>query len=106
MTVEDTKKVDFIGIGEEKVSLLISDHLEWQEEDEEHLYLLQEKLNAYLMFCESGEILESFPKSKGIEIEIEIVLKYSPNDQGNWFFKEAKSLLKNSGIGLVVTVDE
>ncbi|WP_407059149.1 DUF6572 domain-containing protein [Ralstonia syzygii subsp. celebesensis] len=35
------------------------------ENSEEHLLLLQEKINCYLRFIESGEIYNSFPSAEG-----------------------------------------
>lgn len=52
MSVENSKVIDFISDKEDKIVLTISDHLEW-DNDNEHIYLLQEKINAYLMAIES-----------------------------------------------------
>lgn len=53
MSIEETEVIDFIGIDKEQgeVSLTISDHLEW---DDNHLFILQKKLNSYISFIESG----------------------------------------------------
>ena len=69
MSVEQTDKIDFIGSDKESNSIIltISDHLDW-EDSERHLLLLQEKLNNYLAFCESGEILEVYPQAKNKHI--------------------------------------
>ena len=62
MTIDQTGVVDFIGIDTAgNVRLTISDHLEWDVNTKEHLFQLQEKLNCYLAFVESGEILETYP---------------------------------------------
>lgn len=56
MSVEDLNTIDCIGIPIEtphEVNLGISDHLEWDASLDEHLYLLQEKINTYLRFIES-----------------------------------------------------
>lgn len=42
----------------------ISDHLDWDDELE-HIHALQEKINAYLRFVESGEILGKYPQAAG-----------------------------------------
>jgi hypothetical protein len=47
------------------ISLAISDHLAWGENTNDHLYKLQEKINSYIEFIESGQMEESFPKAKG-----------------------------------------
>ena len=74
MTVDRTDVVDFAGIspnGEEAL-LFIIDHLPWNqgtELDHEHMYLLQEKINAYLSFIESGEIYRKYPNATDKPIE-------------------------------------
>lgn len=46
MSIEDQDSVDVIGVNESGIVVLtISDHLKW---DDDHLYLLQEKINTYL----------------------------------------------------------
>lgn len=73
MSIQDVKKIDSIGIpndSQDTVSLAISDHLVWDEPIEEHLYTLQEKINSYVAFIESGEIYDAFPESKGKSVKI------------------------------------
>ena len=67
MTIEQTDAVDFLTLENETgVALLtVSDHLDWSENETCHLVLLQDKLNAYLRFIESGEIARKFPESIG-----------------------------------------
>jgi hypothetical protein len=55
-------------IGADRVTgdiiLFICDHLPWSEDHQEtleHMYLLQEKLNKYIGFIESGEINARYP---------------------------------------------
>ncbi|HIH5065792.1 TPA: DUF6572 domain-containing protein, partial [Klebsiella oxytoca] len=53
MSVEDLKTIDCIGIpidAPHEVNLGISDHLDWDVSFDEHLYMLQEKINTYLGF--------------------------------------------------------
>ena len=63
MTIEQLDVVDFIGVEKytNKVILTISDHLDWEKE-EEHLHLMQRKINAYINFIESGELCETVPR--------------------------------------------
>ena len=54
MSVEKIDKVDFVSTTEKGIiRLTISDHLEWASKNE-HLLILQNKINAYLNFIESG----------------------------------------------------
>ncbi|MGO8134287.1 DUF6572 domain-containing protein, partial [Rhizobium ruizarguesonis] len=57
MALDETNVIDAIGVDKAtgELVLTITDHLEWKGSDSEHLLLLQEKLNTYLGFVESGE---------------------------------------------------
>jgi hypothetical protein len=102
MTIDQTNVVDFIGVDPrtDKVLLLITDHLEWGDDDEFnklHMFLLQEKVNGYLGFIESGDIYKDYPKARGKEIIIRVVAKYTMSHEARLFFEEIKSFLLNAG---------
>jgi len=78
--------------------LTISDHLEW-DENNEHLIILQEKINAYLDVIESGEIYESYPNSISRKLKIEIVFKHSPNAIALDFLSRISVILLDLGYG-------
>ena len=98
MSVDQTDVVDAIGVDEVsgKVVLTISDHLEWSEN--EHLLQLQEKVNTYLSFIESGELLSSYPDASGREVLINVVCKYPPDDRGVGFLRQVASVVDGAGI--------
>jgi hypothetical protein len=75
MTVEDFDKIDFADIDRESgnVNLTISDHLDWNENKGEHLLALQNKLNSYLEFVESGQIYVKLPSAIGRQINIRVI---------------------------------
>lgn len=100
MSVEDAAIVDFIGVDTQtgQCVLTISDYLPWS--DQEHLILLQEKLNRYLAFIESGEIVEEFSEANGREIRIDVVLKYEPDDGALSFLEEAQRVVSDAGLTL------
>ena len=89
MSVEQIDRVDLIGVELDSgdVVLTISDHLDWKESDESHLLLLQEKINTYLSFVESGEILESYPSAEDRNVIISVVGKYPLSALAQEFFK-------------------
>ena len=100
MSIEQTYIVDAIGtdISSGLIVLTISDHLDWNKD---HIFLLQEKLNVYLAFIESGEIYSIYPSAKGREFAISIVCKYMPSPDGYDFLVKATSVLDSSGIKLL-----
>lgn len=101
MTIEQPRVVDFISVdpSKNKVILSISDHLDWNAIDE-HLVLLQEKINSYLSFIESGDLVESYPKAKGLAVVIDVVCKYPLNQRAMDFFRNAAMIVDGAGFQL------
>ncbi len=97
MTIEDINKVDFIGCEDnsETIILTISDHLDWGSL--EHLEKIQEKLNSYLNFIESGELYDSYPNSISKKIKINMVFKHQPDTDGINFLNKCSQLILTSG---------
>ena len=102
MSIEDTQVIDFISKDpkSDEVVLTATDHLEWGES--EHLMNLQDKLNAYLAFIESGEIFESNPDAKGKKLKIDLVCKYPPDEEGRKFLDLCGEAVENAGFGFRV----
>lgn len=97
MSVDQLDKVDFISTTSEgNVKLTISDHLEWDNKNG-HLLILQNKINAYLNFIESGQIFDEYPTIDK-KLGIEIVLKYSPNEIANIFLNKCKTIINEQNI--------
>ena len=97
MSIDQTEVVDAIGVDDStgQVVLTISDHLEW---DNDHLLLLQEKLNTYLSFVESGELLGSYPNAKGREVLINVVCKYPPDQNTEGFLSQVNGIVEGAGM--------
>ncbi|MCP4323527.1 MAG: hypothetical protein GY951_11935 [Psychromonas sp.] len=102
MSVVDTDSIDAIGLDKEakRLFLTIIDPLVWDNENV-HLFTLQEKINTYLHFVESGELLKAMPDSKGADVAIEVVLKHMPTDEAITFFDNTMQILFDKGIVLV-----
>lgn len=102
MSVVDTDSIDAIGLDKEarRVFLSIIDPLVWDQENV-HLFTLQEKINTYLHFIESGELLKAMPDSEGFDIAIELILKHMPTDEAITFFDKSMQILFDKGIVFV-----
>jgi len=100
MTIEQTASIDFASIDSDsgKVMITISDHLPWNDDHGVHLQLLQDKLNSYLRFIESGEIGKKIPGSQGREIAINVVAKFDLSDEAKLFYDRANQAVANAGI--------
>jgi hypothetical protein len=97
MSVENIKVIDFASIDKKgKAVFTISDHLMWDDKNE-HLMILQNKINAYLSFIESGNVYQDYPNAKGREIIINIVAKYQPNTNARLFLNATKEILQSAG---------
>jgi hypothetical protein len=98
MGVEDTDVIDAIGLDKvtDEAVLTIVDGNKW--DGAEHLFALQEKLNAYLRFVESGEILDSYPNATGKAVRIEVVFKSHPDPAGIAFLEKAGSAIRGASL--------
>jgi len=107
MSIEQVDTIDFIGVDKAtgKVVLTISDHLDWSDPDL-HLKKLQDKLNSYLRFCESGELYESYPDAKGRAVVLSIAAKHAFSPEGLAFVSKAKGAIEDAGLMLKLTAFE
>lgn len=64
MAIDEPDKIDGMGFRPQdgRFELDIYDHLDWSDELT-HLALIQEKINNYLSFLQSGQIAERYPDS-------------------------------------------
>ena len=99
MSIEQTDLIDIISVDRltGEAILTISDHLDWSD-TAAHLLLLQNKLNRYLTFVESGEIFQSYPKAQNRPIVFTVVFKFRPNEEGRAFLDKARPIVESAGI--------
>ena len=97
MSIEQLNLVDAIGIDNENgfIVLTISDHLEWN--DAHHL-LLQKKINSYLDFIESGELITNYPDAKDRNVLIKVVSMFKPSIKSKSFLEKINIALKETDI--------
>lgn len=81
MTILEKQKIDIVSIRDNKCFLIISNHLEWDEKNT-ILERLQDKVNVYLEYIESGQLYADFPNAQNCEIIIQTACQYSPNSEG------------------------
>jgi hypothetical protein len=78
--------------------LTISDHLDWSD-TKGHQLTLQQKLNGYSRFIESGEVYEHRPHAVGSNIVISVVGQFEPDLAGRDFLEKAGATIKGAGFG-------
>jgi len=95
MAVDNSDLIDSCGIDKDSgdAVLNIADHLPWS--DEGHLIALQAKINRYLDFIESGQLIGDYPAARGRPVRIAIWCKYPPDERGREFIGKAETLLSS-----------
>ena len=99
MTIEHTDVIDFISTNKDRneVKLTISDHYDWGNSDS-HLFILQEKINTYINFIESGELLDAYAEAKNLTPVINIIGRYPLNQDASDFLEKVNVIVKSIGI--------
>jgi hypothetical protein len=104
MSITNPRVIDFWAIPKRELHdlvLVITDHLEWggKAEQGEHLLLLQEKINTYIDFIESGEICTEIPGALGKHPIILVLGLYELPEQAELFIGRVTETLEEVGIG-------
>lgn len=101
MSVEQKDKIDYIGKNEDgrQLRLAISDHLDWSDE-KEHLHTLQEKVNTYISFIESGQIADHYDNQKPDSVSIKIFFLHEPSKLAKEFLEHTQGVLSNISVNL------
>jgi hypothetical protein len=102
LSVREPDKIDFVARpdGEDRIYLVISDHLDWVTEEGEHLLVLQEKLNNYLHYIESGQPIEDYPQFRGMPVGIRVRGKYPLSTEATKFYRLAEAKTEELGFSL------
>jgi hypothetical protein len=102
MSVEDIDKIDRFAFDRRTgdVHLVISDHLDWDENEGEHLLLLQDKLNTYLEFVESGQLYAEYPRAAGKRVIFYVMAKFPLSDEARKFYQLAGKAIQDCGCSL------
>jgi hypothetical protein len=82
------------------VVLTISDHLPWGNFVQQHLEILRDKLNTYLAFVESGELIDQYPDAAGRKVIIDVIGKFDLGAAGVEFFQNATIAVSDAGMTL------
>ena len=93
MSLDNVEVVDAVGTEtrDGTVVLSIIDAWDWSDE-QRHLRALQDKLNAYFDFVESGQIYEAYPEAAGQPLRIDVVSKFPIPDVGLAFLARASTV--------------
>ena len=106
MSITDTNKIDIVATRPDSsiVKLVITDHLDWRDFDT-HAQLLQDKINTYLQFVESGQLasMEDPKVPESPEICISLAMQHRPSKEAERFLLQVRTFLQ--GVGLALEID-
>ena len=101
MSIENETMVDGLGTDHTtgEAVLLISDHLDWLDVHA-HLLALERKINGYLQFMESGQLIETLPDAAGRRIRIRVVQQFPPPAEAMTTLDSLATQLASNGVAL------
>lgn len=110
-SIKDPGVIDAIAVDKSSntLVLLAIDPFKWSIQEADHLKAIQEKMNTYVRFIESGEYREHYPDNEFDGFKIVLRFKYQFSKHGIKFFEGGKKQLKERGIDFeysVVTQEE
>ena len=103
MSVRDIDIVDYVYLDDDTQTpvLVVSDPLTWKPpEDETHLDLLREKLNAQIAFVETGQIKSVWPGYAGGLVKVEVVAKCALTRAAEEFYGLARKTMSEANMDL------
>lgn len=102
MSILESDRLDGLAItnNENTLAMLISDHLDFENEHE-HLFALQNKINSYIAFIEEKQYMQIENFNKSFEdFIIEIAFKFSPTENCIKFLNAVQNQLAELKINI------
>lgn len=103
MTIMEPDRIDFVAVkpNSSVVKLVIADHLTWAD-FEGHSRRLQDKINAYLEFVESGQLnrLQEPVIPESPDIRVTLAMQHKPTQEAMEFLGRVEAFLTNYKIKL------
>ncbi len=103
MSVLETDLVDYIYLDDDTETpvLVVSDPLTWRPpEDALHLEALRDKLNAQIVFVETGQIKQIWPPWDGRLVRVEVIARCPLNQEASEFYGLARRVMTGANMEL------
>ena len=103
MSVLETDIIDYIYLDEDAETpvLVVSDPLTWKPpEDERHLDVLRDKLNAQIAFVETGQLKGVWPRYAGGFVRVEVVARCPLSGPAAHFYFVARQVMSTANMDL------
>lgn len=102
MAIDNKDVIDATAYEGNKLILQLYDHLEFDDEIiKDHMFMLQDKLNAYILFIDSKQYEETYPDASLSVYEIQIKFKYQPSDFCIEYLNHVNAKLSSMNISVV-----
>jgi hypothetical protein len=101
--VLETDLIDYIYLDDEDETpvLVVSDPLTWRPpEDQRHLDVLRDKLNAQIAFIETGQIKTVWPRFDGRQVRVEVIAHCPLTDAASEFYTLARKVMTKANMDL------
>ncbi len=103
MSVLETDLIDYIYLDDDDETpvLVVTDPLTWRPpEDQRHLDMLRDKLNAQIAFIETGQIKSVWPPFDGRQVRVEVVARCPLTDAATDFYALARKVMTKANMDL------
>ena len=99
MSLDKIDVVDAVGTEKNSDTVVLNLLDAWDWDDERgHLFALQDKLNSYFAFVESGQIYEDYPTAAGKVLRIDIISRYPVPEAALAFLEKATAVASQLSI--------
>ena len=99
MAVHESSIIDIVSLDQtDAVILSVVDHLDWDDE-QKHLYMIQDKLNTYCRYIENAQLYDDCPAARDRRPLISLMLFNPPPLTAVDFFEAFKLAIEAEGIG-------
>ncbi len=104
LNVERTDAIDGLAFDKETKSLilLLADGMDWSDENR-HLFLLQEKLNSYILYIDTRQFEGKYPDVEKIELRVTFLFKEP--DMCGYLLSRAEAVLNDNFDNVFLTVE-
>lgn len=101
MSITDADTIDIVSFDRTSGDLVltVSDHLDWGQ-TQEHLEILEAKLNTYLEYLESAESEPLRERARGRAVVIRVVGRVPLNQEAREYFAAVAEQLSREGLVL------
>lgn len=98
MSLLDVDSIDYVGVNNlfKRVYVGIFDDLNWDDEAK-HFALLTKKIDRYMQYIRSGQLLTAYPAVRGYPVIFEYVAMRPMTRSAETFWKSRENIIRASG---------